>query len=96
MQNKRVRDFMSVHYAKLSPKQTVVSAVHKLMEYHQSAAPVVDERNQLIGLLSEADCMRETLVEGYYNEGASLVSDFMTDSPETISPETEVPCGTSI
>ncbi len=90
MENKRVRDFMAVHYAKLSPSQTVVSAVKTLLEYRQSAAPVVDDHNQLIGVMSEADCMRETLVEGYYNEGASLVKEFMSTAPDTISPEAEL------
>lgn len=90
MQNKRVRDFMAIHYAKLSPGQTIVSAAKTLLEYRQSAAPVVNEQNQLIGLISEADCMRETLVEGYHNEGASPVSDFMTHEPDTVSPEAEL------
>ena len=34
--------------------------------------------------------MREALVEGYHNEGASLVSDFMTSTPESVSPEAEL------
>jgi len=90
MQNKRVRDFMAIHYATLSPGQTIVSAAKTLLEYRQSAAPVVDEHKQLIGLISEADCMREALVEGYHNEGASLVSDFMTTQPESVSPGAEL------
>lgn len=96
MQNKRVRNFMAVHYGTLSPTQTIVSAVKTLLEYRQSAAPVVDEHNQLIGLLSEADCMRETLVEGYHNEGASLVSDLMASQPDTISPEAELSAAAEI
>lgn len=90
MQNKRVRDFMAVHYATLSPNQTIISAAKTLLEYRQSAAPVIDEHKQLIGLMSEADCMREALVEGYHNEGSSLVSDFMTSEPQSVSPETDL------
>ena len=59
MQNIRVRDIMATKYATLSPKQTVVSAAKILMEYRQSAAPVVNEQNELVGLMSEADCLRE-------------------------------------
>lgn len=90
MQNIRVRDIMTTKYATLSPKQTVVSAAKILMEYRQSAAPVVNEQNELVGLMSEADCMREALIEGYFNEGATLVADLMTPSPDTISPGAEL------
>lgn len=81
---------MVIKYATLSPEQSIAVAVRTLLEYHQSAAPVVDEHKQLIGLLSEADCMRATLVEGYHNEGVALVKDLMTSSPESVSPEMEL------
>ena len=34
--------------------------------------------------------MRATLVQGYFNEGATLVKDQMTATPETVSPEEEL------
>ena len=90
MKTKRVRDFMAKHYTTVSPEQSLASAVQTLLEYKQSAAPVVNAQQQLVGLLSEADCMRATLVQGYFNEGASLVKDQMTATPETVSPEEEL------
>jgi|TARA_B110000879_G_scaffold12301_1_gene15416 CBS domain-containing protein len=90
MKTKRVRDFMAKHYTTVSPEQSLASAVQTLLEYKQSAAPVVNAQQQLVGLLSEADCMRATLVQGYFNEGATLVKDQMTATPETVSPEEEL------
>ena len=90
MKTKRVRDFMAKHYTTVNPEQSLATAVRKLLEYHQSAAPVVNAQQELVGLLSEADCMRATLVEGYFNEGASLVKDQMTETPETVSPDEEL------
>ncbi|MGB5325799.1 MAG: CBS domain-containing protein [Pseudomonadales bacterium] len=90
MQTKRVRDFMAKHYATVKPEQTLAAAVRVLLEYHQSAVPVIDDQQQLVGLLSEADCMRNTLVEGYFNEGMTLVKDLMTQQPETVSPDLEL------
>lgn len=90
MQTRRVRDFMAKKYATVKPGQSLASAVKILLEYHQSAVPVVDEQQQLAGLLSEADCMRSALVEGYFNENHTLVKDLMTTEPETVSPELEL------
>ncbi len=85
-----VRDVMAKHYATLKPEQEIISAVKTLLEYHQSAAPVVDSNMQMVGLLSEADCMKETVQEGYYNEGSALVKDLMSNKVDTVSPETEI------
>ena len=96
MQAKRVRDFMATHYPVFKAKQSVASAVQRLLEYHLSAAPVVDDNAQLIGLLSEADCMRSTLIEGYFNEEVALVQDMMTNDPETVSPDAELSSVTEV
>ncbi|NNC55041.1 MAG: CBS domain-containing protein, partial [Pseudomonadales bacterium] len=42
MKTKRVRDFMASHYATVTPNQSIAAAVRIILEYHQSAAPVVD------------------------------------------------------
>jgi len=90
MKTKRVRDFMAKHYTTVSPEQSLATAVRTLLEYHQSAAPVVNVQQELVGLLSEADCMRTTLLEGYFNEGVALVKDQMTAATETVSPDEEL------
>lgn len=90
MKTKRVRDFMAVHYATVNPDQSLAAAVRTILEYHQSAAPVVDAQQQLVGVLSEADCMRATLLEGYFNEGVALVKDQMSKGLDIVSPDEEL------
>lgn len=90
MKTKRVRDFMAEHYATVNPDQSLAAAVRTILEYHQSAAPVVDAQQQLVGVLSEADCMRATLLEGYFNEGVALVKDQMSAELDTVSPDEEL------
>ncbi|MGB2271766.1 MAG: CBS domain-containing protein [Pseudomonadales bacterium] len=90
MKTKRVRDFMAQHYATVNPDQSLAAAVRIIIEYHQSAAPVVDAQQQLVGFLSEADCVRATLLEGYFNEGVALVKDQMTAALDTVSPDEEI------
>ena len=90
MKTKRVRDFMAQHYATVNHDQSLAAAVRLIIEYHQSAAPVVDAQQQLVGFLSEADCVRATLLEGYFNEGVALVKDQMTAALDTVSPDEEI------
>ena len=96
MKTIRVRDFMAKHYATVKPNQSLSAAVKIILEYHQSASPVVDDHQQLVGVLSEADCMRSTLVEGYFNEGVALVQDQMTNEPDSVYPDTELAAVTEL
>lgn len=96
MQIKTIRDLMTTHYATVFPEQNVAVAVKILIDYHLSAIPVVDQSQRLVGVLSEADCLRVTLVEGYHNENSALVKDLMTDQPDTISPDAELSVATEL
>ena len=51
---------------------------------------MVDHGEQLVGVVSEADCMRAALVEGYHNQSTTLVKDIMIAKADTISPDTEL------
>ena len=42
--------------------------IHLLIEKRISGAPVVDEHGNLLGMLSERDCVKVALGAGYYNE----------------------------
>lgn len=96
MKIKTVGEFMSTHYATIGPEQTIAAAVKVLIDYHLSALPVVDSSNNLLGVLSEADCLRVSLVEGYHNESVALVRDLMTVDPDIISPDTELSDATEL
>lgn len=96
MQIKTVRDLMITHYASITPEQTIATAATILIDYHLSALPVINEKKKLVGILSEADCLRSSLVGGYHNENIALVRDLMTPDPDTISPDSELSAATEI
>ena len=53
-------------------------AIGMLLEYKLSAAPVVDDERQLVGVISEGDCLKAILSLPYYGEEKSgKVSDYM-------------------
>jgi CBS domain-containing protein len=52
---------------------------------------VVDERNKLIGVLSETDCLRGVLSATYNDSGIGSVGDFMTSQHlHTASPDDHI------
>jgi len=72
------------------PDSGVIVALRQLLTTSMSGAPVVDADNNLIGFLSEADCMRGTLMGGYFSTIGELVQDRMTTEVESIGTNTNL------
>jgi CBS domain-containing protein len=53
-----VRDVMSTPVIKVCPAAKVSKALRLMMEHHIDGVPVVDDRNQVIGVLTYADLLR--------------------------------------
>ena len=83
-----VRDFMSTGLTILSPDQDVIRAMQTLVDHEISGAPVVDARGNLVGLLTQRDCLTVAFQTGYHGEVAGKVKDYMTREVETVSAET--------
>jgi len=78
-----VRDFMTRSPVTLRPDMQVLDAVHELVSHRISGAPVIDDQGELVGMLSEKDCLKLTLRAGYYGSTAGRVAQFM--SPEVVT-----------
>ncbi|MAD51964.1 MAG: CBS domain-containing protein [Candidatus Marinimicrobia bacterium] len=68
-----------------TPETQVLNAINTLISYRISGAPVLDEKGNLMGMLSEIDCMETYLQSTYHNEMGGLVKDFMSTEVKTIS-----------
>jgi len=83
-----VRDFMSPELTVLSPEQDVIRAMQLLIDREISGAPVTDARGNLLGLLTQRDCLNAAFQASYHGESAGRVEDYMTRDVETISAAT--------
>ena len=82
----RVSQYMDQVIQALKPDMEIRQAVAFLLDKRMTGAPVVNEANEVIGILSEKDCLR-LLAEGADNERPTgVVSDFMTRSVRTVPP----------
>ncbi len=86
----RVADYMTRRLVTLAPGMDILRAMGILLEAKVSAAPVVDDKGRLVGILSKKDCLRVAFTASYHQEWGGSVADFMTREVETIDAEDDI------
>ena len=85
-----VREFMDRSFVRLRPEMDVYDAIEVLLNKRLTGAAVVDEEDNVVGILSERDCLR-TMLQGAYNSLPSgQVADYMTREVRSIDPNTDI------
>lgn len=77
MESLKVADHMNRRAVKLLIDMPIAQAVEALLVGKQSGAPVVDDRNKVVGFLSEQDCLSQMITSSYYREQVCRVKDVM-------------------
>lgn len=77
--NVSVADIMTKKLITFTLDTQVLSAIDQLISKKISGAPVVDKDGNLLGILSEIDCMQTFIQSTYHNEMGGLVKDYMSD-----------------
>ena len=80
----KVADYMAVNPVTVTPDMEILQAIHLLVEHRISGAPVVDLRGNLVGMLSEQDCLKVALSASYHGELGGKVEDFMAKELLTV------------
>jgi CBS domain-containing protein len=86
----KVKDYMSASLVTFTPEMEVLNAIHKLLQNSISGAPVVDEHGNLVGILSEKDCLKVALHAGYHEVMGGRVSEYMSPNVETVEAESSI------
>jgi predicted transcriptional regulator len=85
-----VKEFMSASLVTFSPETPIFDAIRRLVSQGVSGAPVLDQFGNIIGILSEKDCMKVALNAAYHDELGGKVADFMSRNPVTVEADTSV------
>ena len=89
-ESKTAKKAMSRALVTLAPDMDVLEALRILVEQRISGAPVVDQIGNLIGMLTERDCLQIALGAGYHSEDGGRVENFMTSKVVTIDADTPI------
>ncbi|WP_271411010.1 CBS domain-containing protein [Pseudomonas sp. Q1-7] len=86
----KVRDYMTHHQVTFRSDTDLFLAIGRLLEHRINGAPVVDSQGHLIGMLSEADCLRGILSGAYYEEIGGSVANYMSTPLESVNPDVDI------
>lgn len=85
-----VSDHMARDLVTLGPDQEINNAMHVLLKHGVSGAPVVDEKYQVVGILTEKDCLRAALEASYYRDWGKRVSAYMQRDVITMEADIDI------
>ena len=63
----KVSDFMTKDLITFRPDQSMEEVVDSLINNKISGGPVVNDKNELVGIISEGDCIKHISESRYYN-----------------------------
>ena len=81
-----VSDYMTKKLITFKPEQPMSEVMEVLIKNKISGGPVVDSRHQLLGIISEGDCIKHVSESRYHNmpDGMDTVEKHMKTNVETI------------
>lgn len=81
-----VSDIMTRNLVVFKPDQTIHEVMRAFVKHRISGGPVVNDAGQLIGVISEADCMKQISESRYFNMPIldKSVANFMSSKVDTV------------
>ena len=88
----RVEDYMTRSLITFRKEQLVIEVMEALIKNKISGAPVVNERNELVGIISDGDCMKQISESRYYNMpiGDMRIEKYMETNVTTIAKDMSI------
>ena len=71
-------DYMSINPVCFKPETDIFEAIHVLLQRKVSGGTVLNDNNEVIGVISELDCLKAIINTSFYQQGGGCVGDFMT------------------
>jgi CBS domain-containing protein len=87
-----VSNYMTTRLITFRPEQHVLEVMELLIKNKISGGPVVNADNELLGIISEGDCMKQISESRYYNVPMQdvTVEKYMVKDVDTISPNMSI------
>ena len=79
-----VKSYMTQYVLTFKPDQEVLEAAKLMADRGIHSAPVMDDIGNLVGVLSDTDCMAVAIKAGYDPDFKGLVKEYMSDNVVTV------------
>ncbi|WP_165310659.1 CBS domain-containing protein [Vibrio ziniensis] len=90
MDSLKVKDYMTVKAVTFTPDMSLSAALDKVMRSDHLGGPVIDDKERVIGFLSEQDLLDKLVKVSYFCQDTHIVSDCMHQEVLSVSPEMSV------
>lgn len=90
MPSLKVRDYMRPRAVTFTVDMSLSTALDKVLNAINIGGPVVNDRNEVVGFLSEQDLLNRLVQVSYHCQDTHTVGDCMRADAFTISPEMSV------
>ena len=85
-----VSDFMDKSFATVQPDTSMNKTIKLLIKKKLTGVLVIDEKNNLVGLLSEKDCLKILLRHGFDQFPDDVVASYMHPVPLTVESTVDI------
>ena len=85
-----VKDYMDRNPHAILVNSSIRDVVAFLIKEKVTGAPVIDADNNLIGFVSEQDCIKQMLNDAFYCEESQSVTSVMKPNVKTVTPDTSI------
>ncbi|MGD1842087.1 MAG: CBS domain-containing protein [Thermonemataceae bacterium] len=73
-----------------TPEQNIMDAINLMLKHKITGAPVLNRVGDIIGIISEKDCLKVILKATYYNDMPGKVEDYMSTSVTSVDEDKNV------
>ena len=87
-----VKQYMATNLITYHPEQSIYEVIDSMLKNKISGGPVVNDQNELVGIISEQDCLKELIDTSYHNLllSEAKVKNYMTSNVHTIDGNMDV------
>jgi CBS domain-containing protein len=85
-----VKDYMSTPPITLTVDMPIMQAIKVLSKNNITGAPVLDLHGNLVGVLTQKDCLKVALNASYHGETVGSVKDFMVREVQTLDTDSSI------
>ena len=85
-----IEKYMATELVSFAPEDDIIHAMRVLLDKHLSGAPVLDRNGQMVGILSQKDCLDIVYNTAYHQDWGGQVEQYMSRQVEHIDADSSI------